>query len=106
MLENVRSIMTTQDSLQEEEEHVVEALKQNGYPCTFICAASKALRIKEADQDVDIEEADRTPLVVLTYVAGVSEDIRRVCSRIGIRAVFKCGQILWLMLTKVKDTLR
>ena len=83
---------------------MVEALKQDGYPCTFICAASKALRIKEADQDVDVEEADRTLLVVLTYVAGVSEDIRRVCGRIGIRAVFKSAQTFWLMLTKVKET--
>ena len=105
LFERARSIITTQESLREEEKHVVEALKQNGYPDTFICAASKALRSKEADQDVDVEETDRTPLVVLPYVAGVSEDIRRVCSRFGIRAVFKSGQNLRLMLTKVKDTL-
>ena len=70
LFERARSIITTQESLQEEEKHVVEALKQNGYPNTFICVASKALRSKEADQDVDVEETDRTPLVVLPYVAG------------------------------------
>ena len=63
------------------------------------------MRSEEEDQDVDMEGTDRTPLVVLPYVAGVSEDIRRVCSRFGIRAVFKSGQTLRLMLTKVKDTL-
>ena len=40
--------------------------------------------------------------MVIPYVAGMSEDIRRVCS---IRVVFKSGQTLCSMLTKVKDTL-
>ena len=76
LFERARSIIITRESLREEEGHVVEALKQNGYPGTFICAASKALQSKAADQDVDMEETDGTPLVVLPYVAGVSEDIR------------------------------
>ena len=76
LFERARSITITQESLQKEEEHVVEALKQNGYPGTFICAASKALRSKEADQNVDMEETNRTTLVVLPYVSGVSEGIR------------------------------
>ena len=42
---------------------------------------------------------------MLPYVAGASEDIRRVCCMFSIRAVFKSGQTLQLMLTKVKDTL-
>ena len=52
-------------------------------------------------------EIRRTLLVVLPHihVAEVSENIRRVCSRFGIRAVFKSGQTLKLMLTKMKDTL-
>ena len=83
----------------------MEALKRNGYPSTFICAASKALQEKKPDQDVEVEETNRTPLVVLPYVAGVSEDIRRVCSRFGIRAAFRSGPTLRLMLTNVKDTL-
>ena len=86
--------------------NVVEALKQNGCPSTIICAASKVLQSIEANQDVDVEETDRTPLVVLRYVAGVSQDIRWVCTKFGIMAVFKFGQTLRLMLTKVKDTLQ
>ena len=38
-------------------------------------------------------------------MAGMSEDIRRVCRKFNIRVVFKSGQILHSMLTKVKDTL-
>ena len=102
MFEKGRNIIhvTTQESLQEEEKHVVEALKHYGYPSTFICAASKALRSKEADQVVEVEEMDRTPLVVLPYVAGVSENIRQIWSRFSIREVFKFGQAFWLILTK------
>ena len=65
LFERARSIITTQESLQEEEEHVVESLKQNEYPGTFICAASKTLQSKEVDQDLDVEETNRTLLVVL-----------------------------------------
>ena len=64
LFERARSIITTEESLREDEKNAVVALKWNGYPGTYICGASKALRSKEADQDVDMEETDRTPLVV------------------------------------------
>ena len=43
--------------------------------------------------------------MVIPYVAGMSEDIRRVCRKFNIRVVFKSRQTLRSMLTKVKDTL-
>ena len=43
--------------------------------------------------------------MVIPYVAGMSEDIRRVCRKFNIRVVFKSGRTLHSMLTKVKDTL-
>ena len=52
-----------QERLQEEKEHVVEILKQNEYPGTFICGASKALQSKEADQNEDMEETDSTACI-------------------------------------------
>ena len=56
-----KKIITTQESLQIEEEHVVEVLKLNGYRSTFFHAASKALPSKVVDQDVDVEKSNRTP---------------------------------------------
>ena len=50
-------------------------------------------------------DTQRPPLVLLPYVSGVSEDIRRVCRGFGIRVIFKTGRSLRSMLTKVKDTL-
>ena len=51
------------------------------------------------------QEKEKEPLVVIPYVAGMSEDIRRVCRKFNIRVVFKSGRTLRSMLTKVKDTL-
>ena len=41
----------------------------------------------------------------IPYVAGLSEDIRRVCRRFGIRTVFKSGPTLQNHPTRVKDKL-
>ena len=51
------------------------------------------------------QEREKEPLVVIPYVAGMTEDIRRVCRKFNIRVVFKSGRTLRSMLTKVKDTL-
>ena len=40
------------------------------------------------------EEQEKEPLVVIPYVAGMSEDIRRVCRKFNIRVVFKSGRTL------------
>ena len=48
---------------------------------------------------------ERPPTVHFTYVAGVSERIRRVCRDFNIRAVFKSEPTLRSLLTKVKDPL-
>ena len=59
-----------------------------------------------ADPNIcDEEQEERGPLVVITYVAGMSEDIRRVCRKFNIRVVFKSRRTLRSMLTKVKETL-
>ena len=52
-----------------------------------------------------LEERRRPPLVMLPYTEGVSEDIRRVCRKFGLKVVFRSGLSLCSMLTRVKDTL-
>ena len=43
--------------------------------------------------------------MVIPYVRGLSEDIRRVCRQFGIRTVFKSAPTLREKLTRVKDKL-
>ena len=51
------------------------------------------------------QEEEKSPLVVIPCVAGMSEDIRRACRKFNVRVVFKSRQALHSLLTKVKDTL-
>jgi len=93
-----------QDNLHKEVEHRVRVLKQNGYPATFIRNASAPPTQETADTSNPDEgqEEEKGPLMVISYVAGMSEDIRRVCRKFNIRVVFKSRQTLCSMLTKVK----
>ena len=101
----VREVISTQDNLQKEVDHLARVLKQNGYPANFIRNASAPPTQETADISSPEEEQEKGPLVVIPYVTGMSEDIRRVCRKFNIRVVFKSGWTLRSMLTKVKDTL-
>ena len=103
--DRARGVISTQDNLQKEVDHLARVLKQNGYPANFIRNASAPPTQETADVSSPEEEQKKGLLVVIPYVAGMSEDIRRVCRKFNIRIVFKSGQTLRSMLTKVKDTL-
>ena len=103
--DRARRVISTQDNLQKEVDHLARVLKQNGYPANFIRNASAPPTQETADVSSPGEEQEKGPLVVIPYVAGMSEDIRRVCRKFNIRVVFKSGRTLRSMLTKVKDTL-
>ena len=102
--DRARGVISTQDNLQKEVDHLARVLKQNGYPANFIRNASAPPTQETADVSSPEEEREKGPLVVIPYVAGMSEDIRRVCRKFNIRVVFKSGQTLRSMLTKVKDS--
>ena len=72
-----------QDNLQKEVDHPARVLKQNGYPANFICNASAAPTQETTDTSNTDEgqEEEKGPLVVISYVAGMSEDIRCVCKK-------------------------
>ena len=103
--DRARRVISTQDNLQKEVDHLARVLKQNGYPANFIRNASTPPTQETADVSSPEEEQEKGPLVMIPYVAGMSEDIRRVCRKFNIRVVFKSGRTLRLILTKVKDTL-
>ena len=102
-----RGIISTQDNLKKEVDHLAGVLKQNAYPANFICNASAPPTQKTADTSSHHEEQkeERGPLVVMPCVAGMSEDIRRICRKFNIRVVFKFRQTLRSVLAMVKDTL-
>ena len=51
------------------------------------------------------ESEKKDSMVVVPYVAGLGEDIRRACRRFGIRMVFRSSKALQNQLTRVKEKL-
>ena len=64
-----------------EEDHLRGVLEGNGYPEAFVKMASRPHTAREP-----AEEPRATAFI--PYVAGLSEDVRRVCRRYNIRTVF------------------
>ena len=57
----------------------------------------------EATETLPLEEDHRPPLVMLPYTEGVSEVVKWVCGKFGMNVIFRSGQSLCSMLTKVQD---
>ena len=103
LYDRARNIVIFQEDLQKREEHLTHVLVKNNYPATFICTSSSPSSwTTNAHPGKRIRRFSRPPLVMISYVAGVSEDIRCVCRKFDMKVTFKSRQTLCLMLTKVK----
>ena len=81
------------------------ALQRNGYPAAFVrAAASQESKPRERDPE-EAQGEGKPTLMMLPYVAGVSERIRKACRNYNIKVVFMSGPTFRSMLTKVKDPL-
>ena len=103
LFDRARNVTSSQDNLQEER-HLAKVLKQNGYPGAFIRYSRQPLQ-QEGPQEPSSEEGERPPLVVLPYTAEVSENVKRVCQKFGMKVGFRSSHSLQSMLTKVKNAL-
>ena len=103
LYDRARAIASTQNNLQNDEHHHSKVLRLNCYPGAFIHSAARPPQREEGHQDLPPEEKSSPPLVVLPYTTGVSEDIRQVCRKYGMKVILKAGRSLRLVLTKVKD---
>ena len=92
--DRARGVISTEDNLQKEVDHLARVLKQNDYPANFIRNASAPPTQETADISSPEEDQEKGPLVTILYVANMSEDIRHVCRKFNIRAVSKSGQTL------------
>ena len=83
-----------------EEERVVDALKQNGYPLRFIQKHSHCRNLPRPV--VDDQRPQRTSLT-LPYISGLSETIRRILGPLDIRVAFRPHSTLRRQLVHPKD---
>ena len=93
-------LSSTPNKKSSEVKHIFNALKKNGYPKQLIQRHFKALQSKA---DVPAEDKDDTITVVLPYVKGVSEAMRRILARANIRTTFRPCYTLKQHLVKPKD---
>ena len=83
-----------------EEERVMDALKQNGYPLRFIQKHSHCRNLPRP-----VEDDQRPPRTSLTlpYISGLSETIRRSLGPLDIRVAFRPHSTLRRQLVHPKD---
>ena len=83
---------------QKEKKHLEKVLEHNGYPARFIRNSTRPTRRVE-------EQESPKATISIPYVAGLSEDIRRIAGGYNIRTIFRTQGTLRQTLTKVKDQL-
>ena len=81
-----------------EQQHIREVLTINGYPSPFI---HNAITPRTPTEEREPPQAR----IFIPYVAGLSEDIRRICSRYEIKTIFRSSHTLRRSLVSVKDRL-
>ena len=89
--------MAVGENIQKEKHHLRMVLRTNGFPEHAIKAAARPRK-------GTTQEEQPKYTICLLYVAGVGEDLRRVCRKFDIWTVFTTMSSLLQQLTKVKDT--
>ena len=104
LYDRARNITKEASNLETEKAHLPGALQRNGYLAVFVRAASQESKPRERDPE-EAQGEGKPTLMMLPYVAGVSERIRKACRNYNIKVVFRSGPTFRSMLTKVKDPL-
>ena len=86
-----------------EKRHLGKVLKMNGYPENVLSSKKLSRDESTSSKDNAHVEQKRTPPVVIPYVKGVSEHIRRVLHRYNVQAFFKPVNTLRQFLVRPKD---
>ena len=86
-------------SCTEEETHIKNALQVNGYPKRFVNYSSQRSGIEDKEE---VEEKPKAT-VILPYVGGVSENIKRMLEKVSVKVRMKLHRTLRQMLVKHKD---
>ncbi|KAI8484583.1 hypothetical protein Bbelb_376900 [Branchiostoma belcheri] len=104
LLHRANTIIRDPADRSSEIEHVTEALKKCGYPQWLIRKASEPRQPRSKPQDSQgTGGKNRKTLVVLPYVKGVSEPLRRIFAAHGVSTCFRPHRTLRQLLVAPKD---
>ena len=105
ILRTCDSVITEQEDKETEKSHINRTLRKCGYPNWSLDKAVKP-KSKTPTKGVTSNKTDSTESkgqVVLLYIKGVSEALKRTYSAYGIRVAFKPTQTLRQLLVSPKD---
>ena len=105
-----RTVVSERENRREELEHLRGALKCNGYPDWILPELKdenndreeEGKRSEETQVTPDKEKAKKIPIVI-PYIKGFSEQIRRVLGQYGTPTYFKLTNMLRQLLARPKD---
>jgi len=86
LLDRARKIPSTEDDKLSEIQHVVDALKINGYTDAFIRSCQNTAT---PTPEVQPQSQTRKGFVTLPYIKGISEQIARSLNRFNVNAAHK-----------------
>ena len=106
LFDRVKNITVSDEAKRNEYTRVESELSANGYPTSLLKRAKrKAQQRSEKPQPkkVDKDQESKTDTVVIPYVSGTSEAIRRVLAPLGIRTAFRGTSRKWTLMSGAKD---
>ena len=99
LMDRAKCIPSTTAQRQNEKQRVVNDLKANGYPESFIKSAGESSKTNTQPRTQQNPKAYTS----IPYVKGVSERVRRILSRENIKTAFKRVRTLGIIFKKPKD---
>ena len=99
LMDRAKCIPSTAAQRQNEKRRVVNDLKANGYPESFIKSAGESNKTNTQPRTQESPKAYTS----IPYIKGVSERVRRILSRENIKTAFKPMQTLENVFKKPKD---
>ena len=98
LFNRARAITDGAEDIKNEEEFLYTVLGDNGYDRHFVKQSQSHSRRPE-----DTSQEQPKDTIVLPYVRGLSEDIRRICKRYNIRVALRPNTTIRQSLVRVKD---
>ncbi|XP_066279172.1 uncharacterized protein [Branchiostoma lanceolatum] len=103
LFHRAETIITDPKDLEEEKVHITHALKKCGYPTWAVDKATRPKPPRQINSKQCQSKHTNRGIVVLPYVKGLSEGLRRIFNAHGIRTCFKPTRTLRSLLVSPKD---
>ena len=89
LFDRADNVVLNEKDKEEEKQHILAALQQNGYPRDFIMKTAKQHnRRKEQTTEVTEEESKPNKKINLPYIQGASKQLRRTFNKYNIKTTF------------------